>query len=163
MKTTIRTIFTAVAKLSETAALCGLLTAAAFAQAAQPFFPLPLPVVSTIPSNGDVNPYGVFFVPRTIATGGVLQPGDILVSNFNNNQNLQGTGTTILRVTAQGQTSTFFQGKAGLGLTAALGVVRAGIVFVGNLPTLDGTSATLQPTSLLVGPIPRRWYWGLRE
>ena len=150
MNMTIRTIFTAAIKLSETAALCGILAAAAFAQTVQPVFPLPLPVVSTIPSNGDVNPYGVFFVPRNIASGGVLEPGDILVSNFNNKENLQGTGTTILRVTAPGQTSTFFQGKPGLGLTAALGVVRAGVVFVGNLPTADGTSNTLQPTSLLV-------------
>jgi len=151
MKTTIATIITAVAQLSETAALCGILAAACQAQQTpQPFFPLPPSQVSTVPSNGDVNPYGVFFVPKNIAGGGTLQAGDILVSNFNNNLNLQGTGTTILRVNAQGQTSTFFQGKAGLGLTAALGVVRAGFVFVGNLPTADGTSNTIGTTSLLV-------------
>jgi DNA-binding beta-propeller fold protein YncE len=127
------------------------LTLAATAQTTtKPFLPLTPPVVSTIPSNGDVNPYGVFFVPRSIPTDGKLQPGDILVSNFNNSQNLQGTGTTITRVDEQGNTSTFYQGPSGLGLTAALGVTRRGIVFVGNLPTSDGTSATVQAGSLLV-------------
>jgi hypothetical protein len=126
------------------------LTAAANAQTAKPFLPLAPPVVSTIPSNGDVNPYGVFFVPRSIPTDGTLQPGDILVSNFNNSQNLQGTGTTITRVDEAGNTSTFYQGKPGLGLTAALGVTRRGVVFVGNTPTTDGTSNTITAGSLLV-------------
>ena len=61
-----------------------------------PFLPSTVQVVSTVPSNGDVNPYGVAFVPHGFP-GGVLTPGDILVSNFNNAQNLQGTGTTIVR------------------------------------------------------------------
>lgn len=126
------------------------LSASAVAQQSNPFLPPPPPVVSTIPSNGDVNPYGVAFVPRNVATGGVLAAGDILVSNFNNSLNLQGTGTTIIRVARNGKVSTFFQGKPGLGLTAALGVVRAGLVFVGNLPTADGTSATVQVGSLMV-------------
>lgn len=132
------------------AAACSLLGVSAFAQTTSSLFPLPTPVVSTIPSNGDVNPYGVFFIPNGVLTGGVLQPGDILVSNFNNAQNLQGTGTTVIRVDAHGQVTTFFQGKPGLGLTAALGVVKRGVVFVGNLPTADGTSATVQPGSLIV-------------
>ena len=51
-------------------------------------------VVSTVPANGDVNPYGVAFVPNGFPTGGPLEPGDVLVSNFNNSANLQGTGTT---------------------------------------------------------------------
>ena len=34
---------------------------------------------STIPANGDVNPYGVSFVPRAFPCGGLLSPGDILV------------------------------------------------------------------------------------
>ena len=53
-------------------------------------------IVSTVPANGDVNPYGVAFVPQGFQRGnGPLQPGDILVSNFNNSSNLQGTGTTL--------------------------------------------------------------------
>jgi sugar lactone lactonase YvrE len=80
----------------------------------------------------------------------MLNPGDILVSNFNNSQNLQGTGTTIVRVTPAGATSLFYQGKAGLGLTAALVAVKHGLVFVGNMPTTDGTSNTVQAGSILV-------------
>lgn len=106
--------------------------------------------VSTVPPNGDLNPYGVAFVPRGFRHGGTLNPGDILVSNFNNSQNLQGTGTTIVRVTPHGAASVFFQGAQGLGLTTALGVLRRGFVLVGNVPTADGTCATVQPGSLLV-------------
>ena len=74
---------------------------------------------STVPANGDVNPYGVAFVPEGFASGGTLKPGDLLVSNFNASSNQQGTGTTIVRITPDGHTSTFFQGNAGLGLTTA--------------------------------------------
>jgi hypothetical protein len=103
------------------------------------------------PFNQDVNPYGVAFVPKGFAPGGPLQPGDILVSNFNNGtSNFQGTGTTIVRITPAGQTTLFFQGPQGLGLTTALGVLRKGFVIVGNLPTSDGTSATAQQGSLIV-------------
>lgn len=34
---------------------------------------------STIPANGDVNLYGLAFVPADFATGGSLNPGDLLV------------------------------------------------------------------------------------
>jgi DNA-binding beta-propeller fold protein YncE len=107
-------------------------------------------IVSTVPSNGDVNPYGVAFVPEGFRSGGPLAPGDILVSNFNNSQNLQGTGTTIVNITPGGSVSLFFQGQPGLGLTTALGVLRGGFILVGNVPTTDGTSATVQQGSLLV-------------
>ncbi len=154
MKNTAQSILAAALQLAGTTAITGLLSFSALAQtstsAPAPFLPPPPPVVSTVPSNGDVNPYGVAFVPTSMATNGVLQPGDILVSNFNNNQNLQGTGTTITRINAKGKTSTFYQGKPGLGLTAALGVVQRGVVFVGNLPTTDGTSATVKAGSLIV-------------
>ncbi len=119
--------------------------------AASSIFPLLPPSVSTVPSNGDVNPYGVTFVPKTVPTGGALHPGDILVSNFNNSQNLQGTGTTIVRVDSAGKASTFFNAPAAQrGLSAALGVLSNGFVLIGNLPTADGTSATAQPGRLAV-------------
>jgi hypothetical protein len=115
------------------------------------FLPSPVRTVSTVPANGDVNPYGVAFVPKTFETGsGPLKHGDILVSNFNNSSNLQGTGTTIVRVRASGKPSLFFQGKTGLGLSTALGTLQYGFVVVGNAPTTDGTSATAKPGSLLV-------------
>lgn len=157
MKTTIHNIFTAATKLTETAALCGMLattylvlaSASASAQS-KTFFPLPSPMVSTVPANGDVNPYGLAFVPPGFPTDGVLQPGDTLVANFNNSKNLSGTGTTIIRVpVGGGPVSTFYQGK-GLGLTGALGVTSRGVVFVGNLPSTDGTPATATRGSLLL-------------
>jgi DNA-binding beta-propeller fold protein YncE len=115
------------------------------------FLPSPVRVVSTVPKNGDQNPYGVAFVPNNFQTGtGALAHGDILVSNWNNSSNLQGTGTTIVRVPPTGNPSTFFQGKAGLGLTTALGILQYGFVLVGNSPTTDGTDATTKPGSLLV-------------
>jgi len=139
-------------KFHNAAAVCGLLTLSLTAATAQtalrnvlPFAPLS---VSTVPSNGDVNPYGVAYVPD-VRTDGLLQPNDILVSNFNNSQNLQGTGTTIVRVSTTGQVSQFFQGQAP-GLTAALGVLANGIVIVGSLPTTDGTAATVQAGGLVI-------------
>jgi hypothetical protein len=114
------------------------------------FLPSPSITVSTVPSNGDVNPSGVAFVPKNFAAGGTINPGDILVSNFNNKKNLQGTGTTIIRIQPNGGTSLFFQGTAPLGLSTALGTLRAGFVVVGNLPTSDGNCATAQSGSLLI-------------
>jgi hypothetical protein len=107
-------------------------------------------VLSTVPGNGDVNPYGVAFVPASFPQGGgaggyppasplagVLQPGDLLIANFNNANNVQGTGTTITRITPAGQQSTFFTSTV-LGLDDALAVLKAGFVVVGNVPNVDG-------------------------
>ena len=133
------------------AALALFTSTLAPAQSTNSIFPLYPPTVSTVPSNGDVNPYGVAIVPKTLPAGGGLQPGDILVSNFNNAQNLQGTGTTIVRVTRSGSVSAFFTSPAPqTGLTAALGVLSNGWVLIGNLPTADGTSATVQPGRVAV-------------
>ena len=105
--------------------------------------------ISTVPSNGDGNPYGVAFVPAGFPSGGALNAGDVLVSNWNDTK-IQGAGTTIVRITPAGQQSLFFQGKKGLGLTTALAVLKSGFVIVGNLPTTDGTGATAKAGSLLV-------------
>ena len=105
---------------------------------------------TTVPANGDVNPYGVAFVPSAFPSGGLTSAGDILVSNFNNSKNLQGTGTTIVSITPQGQTSLFYQGPPGVGLSTALGVLQAGYVVVGAVPSTDGTSATVGMGSLLI-------------
>jgi len=113
----------------------------------------PEQVITTVASNGDLNPYGVAFVPSDIKPGGMLQPGDILVSNFNDAQNAQmtgnaqGTGTTIVRITPDGQQHDFFDGASGLGLTTALGVLKSGFVIVGNMPAPGGTA---QQGSLLI-------------
>jgi hypothetical protein len=110
----------------------------------------PSRTATTIPANGDLNPYGVAFVPHGFTRGGAIHPGDVLVSNFNNSDNLQGTGTTIVRITPDNQTSVFFQAPAGSGLSTALGVLKRGYVLVGNLPSIDGTSDTAQQGSLMI-------------
>jgi hypothetical protein len=113
-------------------------------------------ITSTVPANGDVNPYGVAVVPTST---GSLVKGDVLVSNFNNSNNLQGTGTTIVQVSPGGQQTVFAQIDAsslpgpcpgGVGLTTALGILPGGWVVVGSLPTTDGTAATAQAGCLLV-------------
>src|SRR5581483_4539891 len=76
--------------------------------------------ISTIPPNGDVNPYGIAFVPRGFPRGGSIQTGDLLISNFNAKSNLQGTGTTIVKISPDGTKSVFFQAQQGVGLTTAL-------------------------------------------
>ena len=117
-----------------------------------PFLPARIRVVSTIPANGDVNPYGVATVPGNFPAGSTIDSGDILVSNFNNSTNAQGTGTTIVRIQPSGRTSLFFQGTPPLGLTTALTILQAGFVLVGNFPSpdLSGSCATAQAGSILV-------------
>jgi hypothetical protein len=113
--------------------------------------------VSTIPpapASPDLNPYGVAFVPNGFPSGGKISPGDILVSNFNDRKNIQGTGITITRVAPDGETSTFFQGTFAPptdgGLTTALGVLHGGFVVVGQLPNSNGNkNGTPQQGSLL--------------
>jgi len=112
---------------------------------------------STVPTNGDVNPYGI---ARVAHSEGSLHEGDILVSNFNNSANLQGTGTTIVKITPNGTQSLFAQINrstvspqscpGGIGLTTALTVLRSGWVIVGSLPSVDGTAATVGTGCLLV-------------
>src|SRR5262249_27205414 len=70
--------------------------------------PAPTFRASTIPASGDLNPYGLAIVPTNgFFFNGLLRPGDFLVSNFNNNTNTQGTGTSIVKVSPNGQTSLF--------------------------------------------------------
>ena len=116
-------------------------------------------IASMVPPNGDVNPYGVAVVP---VTTGALVANNILVSNFNNFRNLQGTGTTIVQVSPSASATLFstivaaslsqFGGcPGGVGLTTAIVALRSGFVIVGSLPTTDGTSATAtQPGCLIV-------------
>jgi len=109
-----------------------------------------------VPKNGDVNPYGLAVVQSSV---GHLVAGDVLVSNFNNHRNLQGTGSTIVQISPSGEVSLFASLEpnklpgacpGGIGLTTALVVLSSGWVIVGSLPTKDGTSATMQAGCLLV-------------
>ena len=136
------------------------LAAAYAADPVPPFIPRII-ISSTIPANGDLNPYGLAFVPNGFAPGGTIAPGDVLVANFNAKNNFQGTGKTIIKLTPNGSVApavspgqpgnavTFFAGKQP-GLTQALGVLRGGFVIVGNVPTKDGTSNTISDGKLQV-------------
>ena len=114
-------------------------------------------VASTVPENGDQNPYGIVVVPRSV---GLLKRGHILISNFNNGvANLQGLGTTIVQVSPEGTLTLFAQiapsmvaGRCpgGVGLTTALAVLQRGWVIVGSLPTSNGMSATAGAGCLIV-------------
>jgi hypothetical protein len=112
-------------------------------------------VASTVPANGDVNPYGVVVVRQS---QGRLHQGDVLVSNFNNSKNLQGTGSTIVQISPSGHRTVFahitkasLPGRCpgGVGLTTALVLVH-GWVIVGSLPSKNGQAATSSPGCLLV-------------
>ena len=109
-------------------------------------------VSSTIPGNGDLNPYGVAFVPAGFPGGGIISPGDVLVSNFNDIINCQGQGTTVIKFTPNnvsapdsvapgvpagqvGNAVAFFQSPKQVGLSTALGVLKGGFVIVGNVPS----------------------------
>ena len=113
-------------------------------------------IASTVPANGDVNPYGLVVIP---VSHGSLAAGNILISNFNDSQNLQGTGTTVMQISPSGRVSVFSQITAhqfpgscpgGIGLTTALAVTRSGFVFVGSLPTTNGMANTARAGCILV-------------
>jgi sugar lactone lactonase YvrE len=113
-------------------------------------------VGSTVPANGDVNPYGIVLLANST---GKLHAGDLLVSNFNAKSNNQGTGTTIVEITPGGKQSVFSTLNAntlpgtcpgGVGLTTALSVLPSGYVVVGSLPTTNGKSATAKLGCLIV-------------
>jgi hypothetical protein len=113
-------------------------------------------IASTVPGNGDINPYGVAVAGQS---QGNLHRGNVLVSNFNHKNNFQGTGTTIVQVSPGGSVSTFARISArhlpgacpgGIGLTTALSILPGGWVVVGSLPTTNGMSATAKAGCLLV-------------
>jgi hypothetical protein len=112
-------------------------------------------IASTVPRNGDVNPYGTVAIRHS---QGKLRRGDVLISNFNNKANLQGTGTTIVQVSPRGHRTNFAHittsklpgaCPGGIGLTTALAVVH-GWVVVGSLPTSSGMSPTARAGCLIV-------------
>jgi hypothetical protein len=117
-------------------------------------------VAPTFPANGDVNPYSVTLVPPT---NGRLHRGHVLVGNFNNQANLQGTGTTIVDVAPNGAVSLFAQvGRSNGYFWLATAITRC----QPNLLELCTTAAMVSPMPLGVRkpPMhesagPRRWGW----
>jgi len=120
----------------------------------------------TTPANGDVNPYSIWPVSETI---GSVKTGDVLVDNFNNESNDQGTGTTIVDIHPNGQQTVFTHlprsipgCPGGVGLTTAtVQLKEGGWVIAGSLPSANGKTATagrgclivLSPTGKLVKTI----------
>jgi hypothetical protein len=114
-------------------------------------------VASTVPANGDVNPYGIVVVPKTI---GKLVKGDTIISNFNDKANVQGTGKTIVEVSPAGAVSTFATigslpasagCPGGVGLTTALSILPGGWVVVGSLPAgAGGALPVVNPAGCLI-------------
>ncbi len=112
-------------------------------------------LASTVTPNGDLNPYAVVVAPVSI---GKLHAGDVLVTNFNNVSNLQGTGTTIIDYTPSAGKAALFaslpqrlsQCPGGVGLGTAMAVLKSGWVIVGSTPSSDGTTKTKGPGCLIV-------------
>jgi len=112
-------------------------------------------IASTVTENGDLNPYAVVVAP---VSAGKIKKGDILVDNFNNQSNLQGTGTTIIIINRASKSVSLFaklpqnlpQCPGGIGLTTAMTMLSSGWVIVGSMPSTDGTTATKGAGCLLV-------------
>jgi hypothetical protein len=112
-------------------------------------------LTSTVPDSGDQNPYAIVVAP---AAGGAIQKDDVLVTNFNDRNNLQGLGSTIMRFTPSTAALTVFasiprdlpQCPGGIGLTTAMTMLKSGWVIVGSLPSKDGTTATKGEGCLIV-------------
>lgn len=113
-------------------------------------------IASTVPGNGDVNPYGVAVAPTTT---GKLVAGNVLISNFNNKANKQGTGKTIDEISPTGHRTLFASLRpsmlhgscpGGVGLTTALVALRSGWVIVGSLPAKNGAPKNMKAGCLIV-------------
>jgi hypothetical protein len=121
---------------------------------------------STVTDNGDLNPYAVVVAP---VSAGRIRKGDVLVDNFNNLSNLQGTGTTIIDYNPATKATTLIanlpqhaaQCPGGVGLTAAMTMLQSGWVIVGSTPSTDGTTRTKGDGCLFVldpnGQIAETW------
>jgi hypothetical protein len=104
------------------------------------------------PARGDQNPYGVAVVSRS--TGGLVR-GDVLVSNFNNRANEQGTGMSIMEVSPGGKAHVFAlvpqpTSTRAVGLTTALAELNSGFVIVGSLPAPGGKSSAARAGALTI-------------
>ncbi len=112
-------------------------------------------LASTVPGNGDLNPYAVVVAP---VSAGTVKAGDVLVDNFNARSNFQGTGTTIVDYDQATKTARLFATlpaklagcPGGVGLTAAMTMLKAGWIIVGSAPSTDGTTKTRGAGCLIV-------------
>jgi DNA-binding beta-propeller fold protein YncE len=112
-------------------------------------------LINTVPSNGDQNPYAIVVAP---VSSGTVKQGDVLVGNFNNAANLQGTGSTIVNYHPDTKEMTVFATvprdlkdcPGGIGLSTAMIMLKSGWVIVGSTPSNDGTTGTKGAGCLIV-------------
>ncbi|AOK22598.1 hypothetical protein WK67_07450 [Burkholderia ubonensis] len=157
-------------RLASSALAAAALAAAAFAHAEPQGFLETLhrhaTLVNTVPDNGDQNPYAIAVAP---VSAGTIQRGDVLVDNFNNAANLQGTGSTIVSYRPSTQQLSLFASiprdlkacPGGVGLSTAMTMLKSGWVIVGSTPSNDGTTNTKGAGCLIVldphGKIASTW------
>ncbi|MDR3519135.1 MAG: hypothetical protein P4M00_25345 [Azospirillaceae bacterium] len=112
-------------------------------------------LTSTVPDNGDQNPYAIVVAP---VSAGLIHQDDVLVDNFNDSGNLQGLGSTIVDYNPTSRKLTPFAAvprnlpgcPGGIGLSTAMTMLKSGWVIVGSTPSKDGTTATLGAGCLIV-------------
>ncbi|MFL9875547.1 hypothetical protein [Paraburkholderia megapolitana] len=112
-------------------------------------------LINTVPDNGDQNPYALVVAP---VSAGTVKQGDVLVDNFNNSTNLQGTGSTIVDYHPDTKQMTLFATiprdlkdcPGGIGLSTAMTMLKSGWVIVGSTPSNDGTTGTKGAGCLIV-------------
>ena len=112
-------------------------------------------LINTVPDNGDQNPYAIVVAP---VSAGTVKKGDVLVGNFNNSTNLQGTGSTIINYHPDTRQMTVFatvprelkECPGGIGLSTAMTMLKSGWVIVGSTPSNDGTTGTKGAGCLIV-------------
>jgi len=112
-------------------------------------------LTTTIPENGDLNPYAIIVAP---VSSGLIQKDDVLIDNFNNISNLQGTGTTIVDYNPATKKTSLIaklpaqvpQCPGGVGLTTAMTMLKSGWIIVGSAPSTDGTTRTKGNGCLIV-------------
>ncbi len=112
-------------------------------------------LINTVPDNGDQNPYAIAVAPATVGT---VKAGDVLVDNFNNAANLQGTGSTIVDYHPDTKQMSVFATiprdlkacPGGVGLSTAMTMLKTGWVIVGSTPSNDGTTNTKGAGCLIV-------------
>jgi hypothetical protein len=104
-------------------------------------------LINTVPDNGDQNPYALVVAP---VSAGTVKQGDVLIDNFNNAANLQGTGSTIVNYHPDTKQMSLFatiprdlkECPGGVGLSTAMTMLKSGWVIVGSTPSNDGTTGT---------------------
>jgi len=112
-------------------------------------------LTSAVSETGDSNPYAIVVAP---VSSGIIQAGDVLVDDFNNTSNLQGTGSSIVDYNPTTKKITLFakvpqnlpQCPGGVGMTAAMTMLKSGWVIVGSTPSTDGSTRTKGAGGLLM-------------